>query len=298
MPQAPLTPTISNLSWALHIDGYPEQARRRSIQSNELATQLRRPFSLAFANMYSIALGHFQREYADMRSRCEALIELSGEHGLTYWLASGKMCLARTLAGEGDFEGGLAMMKDAAASLAASGSELNYSFSFNLLAEVYLMMKRPDDCLRELDHEAERCERMDHRLLEAEIHRLRGEAILMRADNATEAERSFRRAIEIAVRQSARSWELRARRVWRVCSGGPGAARKAAQHFPGSMRNSRKDSTWPTFATRKRLSISSAAEQLQRSNHPAQALTQASEESSARDGGLRDDSELSLAACH
>ena len=215
--QAPVIPARCHLAWALHIGGYPEQAIQRMREADEMATQLRRPFSLAFVHLYAIVMSHFRHEYADVRSRSETLIELSTEYGFPYWLAAGKMCLARTIAGEGYYEGdeaalttGLTMMKESAENLAASNADLIYSFSFVMLAEVYLMMKRPDDCLRELDQAALRAEQMDHRLLEAEIHRLRGESMLLRQDAAAEAERCFRRAIEIATRQQARSWGLRA----------------------------------------------------------------------------------------
>jgi hypothetical protein len=79
-----------------------------------------------------------------------------------------------------------------------------------MLAEIYLMMKRTDECLRELDLAAQRADQMEHRLLEAEIHRLRGETMLILPDGAAEAERHFRSAIDVAVRQEARSWQLRA----------------------------------------------------------------------------------------
>jgi predicted ATPase len=46
---------------------------------------------------------------------------------------------------------------------------------------------------------------------EAEIYRLRGELLLEQDNsNAVEAENCFQRAIEIARKQSAKSWELRA----------------------------------------------------------------------------------------
>jgi predicted ATPase len=46
---------------------------------------------------------------------------------------------------------------------------------------------------------------------EAETHRLRGEMALKRDhSNTAEAQRCFERAIEIARKQSAKSWELRA----------------------------------------------------------------------------------------
>jgi class 3 adenylate cyclase/tetratricopeptide (TPR) repeat protein len=217
MMQAPVIPSRCNLAWALHIGGHPEQAKQRIVETDDLAVQLRRPFSLAFSNLYAIVLMHFRREYHDVRPRSEALIELSRENGLPYWLAAGKMCLGRTLAGEGYYRGdeaaltsGLTMLKESVESLAASGADLIYSFSFVLLAEVYLMMKRPDESLRVLDQAAQRSEQMDHRLLEVEIHRLRGEAMLLLANRGAEAERYFRRAIEIAQRSGARSWELRA----------------------------------------------------------------------------------------
>jgi predicted ATPase len=215
--QIPVTPSRCNLAWALHMAGYPDQAKSRMDEANEMALQLRRPFSVAFSNLYAIVLMHFRHEYAEVRPRSEALIELSRENGLPFWLAAGEMCLARTIAGEGAFRGdeaamtsGLAMLREAVESLAASGADLIYTFSFIMLAEVYLTMKRTDECLRALDQIAQRIEQKDHRLLEVEVHRIRGEAILLRPDGAIEAERCFRRAIEIGVRQGAKSWRLRA----------------------------------------------------------------------------------------
>ncbi len=71
-----------------------------SAEAQDLAAQLRRPFSLAFVNLHTIVLNYFRREYADVRTRAETLIELSTEYGFPYWLAAGRMCLARTIAGE------------------------------------------------------------------------------------------------------------------------------------------------------------------------------------------------------
>ncbi|MGC1191777.1 MAG: adenylate/guanylate cyclase domain-containing protein [Candidatus Binatus sp.] len=217
MMNAPVIPSRCNAVWAFHIGGRLGQAKRRLAEAEELATQLRRPFSIAFVHLHTIVLNHFRQEYAEVRTRSETLIELSTEYGFPYWLTAGKMCLARTIAGEayirGDqpaLEAGLAMMKESIVNLAAANADLIYSFSFVLLAEVYLMMKRPDEALRELEMARQRADQMGHRLLEAEIHRLRGETMLTLPNGEDEAERCFRRAIEIALRQEARSWELRA----------------------------------------------------------------------------------------
>jgi predicted ATPase len=217
MMQTPVTPSRCNLAWALHMTGYADQAKRRMDEANEMALQLRRPFSVAFANLYAIVLMHFRHEYEDVRPRSEALIELSRENGLPFWLAAGKMCLARTIAGEGAFVGdeaavasGLAMLKESVESLESSGADLIYSFSLVLLAEVFILKKSIDESLGALDQAMQRVDQRDHRLLEVEIHRLRGETMLLRPDGAADAERCFRHAIEVAERQGANAWRLRA----------------------------------------------------------------------------------------
>src|SRR5262249_32439726 len=53
-------------------------------------------------------------------------------------------------------------------------------------------------------------ESREERFYEAEIHRIRGELLrTVVPPNEADAERSFHRAIEIARRQEAKSWELR-----------------------------------------------------------------------------------------
>jgi predicted ATPase len=61
-------------------------------------------------------------------------------------------------------------------------------------------------------------EETHERYYEAELNRVRGELLLMQGDDAA-AEASLQRAIEVARRQEAKSWELRATtslaRLWR-----------------------------------------------------------------------------------
>jgi predicted ATPase len=61
-------------------------------------------------------------------------------------------------------------------------------------------------------------EKSDERYLEAELHRLQGELLLMQGDES-EAEASFQQALSRARRRQAKSWELRAAvslvRLWR-----------------------------------------------------------------------------------
>ncbi len=210
MNEASVIPTRGQMSWALWITGLPDQARARIDQAVEFASQLRRPFSLAFALTFEISLAHFLHEYERVESKADALIELARENGFPYWLASGKMCKGRILAARGDLAGGLATLEEGVEALKINGAELVYSFSLALLAEVHLALKRPEQCLATLDRALERAEQLGHRIHEPELYRLRGEAMLLEPRGAVEAERCMRRALEISAQRGALSFELRA----------------------------------------------------------------------------------------
>jgi predicted ATPase len=70
---------------------------------------------------------------------------------------------------------------------------------------------RLDDGLSALTEALAAADENEIRFYEAETHRLKGELLLKQEDsNAAEAQSCFQRAIEIARKQSAKSWELRA----------------------------------------------------------------------------------------
>jgi predicted ATPase len=77
-----------------------------------------------------------------------------------------------------------------------------------------------DEGLRALDEAAEWVRRNDERLYAAEVHRIRGELLLRRANaDVAQAEFCFEQALSAAREQRAKSWELRAAtsmaRLWR-----------------------------------------------------------------------------------
>jgi predicted ATPase len=70
---------------------------------------------------------------------------------------------------------------------------------------------RLDDGLSALTEALAVADEREARVYEAEAHRLKGELLLKQNNsNAAEAQSCFQRAIEIARKQSAKSWELRA----------------------------------------------------------------------------------------
>ena len=79
------------------------------------------------------------------------------------------------------------------------------------MAEAYRKIGQTEAGLSALNVAANLLNKTGTRYYEAELYRLQGELLLMQnATNIAQAENCFRRAIEVARKQSAKSWELRA----------------------------------------------------------------------------------------
>ena len=71
------------------------------------------------------------------------------------------------------------------------------------------MLGQPVQGLKRLAGAARIIERTEERVSEAELHRSRGDLLSATGDHAA-AEQSYRQALAVAERQSAKLWELRA----------------------------------------------------------------------------------------
>ena len=79
-----------------------------------------------------------------------------------------------------------------------------------LQADAQLATGKPEAALASVAAGLEAVEKMGGAPLEAELYRLRGEALLAGAGTVSEAETAIEKAIAVARRQNAKSWELRA----------------------------------------------------------------------------------------
>jgi len=116
-----------------------------------------------------------------------------------------------TMAEQGHNEEGIAQIQEGLAASRATGAELWRPYHLCLLAEACTETGRLDDGLNAFTEALAAADEREDRHYEAEIHRLKGELLLKQNNsNASEAQSCFERAIEIARKQSAKSWELRA----------------------------------------------------------------------------------------
>ena len=202
---------LPHVAWTLWQLGFPDQALKRGNETNALCQGLSHPFSLANAGVLVSFLHQYRREARAAKENAEIAIALSAEHGYPDRLAYATSLRGWAMSEQGRNEEGIAQIREGLAALRATGTEMFRPYLLCLLAEACMQAGSLDDGLSALTEALDAADKHEEREHEAEIHRLKGQLLLRRdQSNAGEAQRSFQRAIEIARKQSAKSWELRA----------------------------------------------------------------------------------------
>jgi predicted ATPase len=105
----------------------------------------------------------------------------------------------------------MAQVRQGIAAFRATGSAVAVPYFSALLADVSAHLGHTEDGLQALAEAHALMEQQEERWWEAEVSRLRGVLLLQQTGTLpTEAETCFRQALDVARRQEARAWELRA----------------------------------------------------------------------------------------
>jgi len=156
-------------------------------------------------------LRQYRGEARAAQDQSENAIALSAEQGFTEWLAWATSLRGWAISKQGRHEEGIAKLREGLAASRATGAGVLRPYFLCLLAEACVEADRFDDGLSALTEALAAADQHENRVFEAETHRLKGELLLKQNEsNAAEAQRCFERAIEIARKQSAKSFELRA----------------------------------------------------------------------------------------
>jgi predicted ATPase len=198
-------------AWALGMLGYPDQALQRSRETITLPQELSHPFSQAYALDFAARIHQFRREGQLTREQAQALIALSREQGFTQRLATGTIMWGWALTAQGQGEEGIAQMRQGLAAFRATGAELAQPYYLALLGEAYGELGQAGEGLKVLAKALATVHQTGEQFCEAELHRLKGNLLLAcSAEHHTAAEACFQQALDVARRQQAKSWELRA----------------------------------------------------------------------------------------
>jgi len=222
--------SMSYLAWVLWLLGYPDQALQRSHQALSLAQTIAHPLSQASALTLATILYQLRREVQATHACAEATIACATEHAFPYWLTCGVILRGWVLSAQGQAAEGITQMRQGIATRQATGAEVAQTHALALLAEAYGRSSQALEGLRALAEALVAVTKRDERFYEAELYRLQGEMLLGQVAARTvrasavaptsvperdasllaEAESCFYQALDVARRQQAKSWELRA----------------------------------------------------------------------------------------
>jgi DNA-binding winged helix-turn-helix (wHTH) protein/predicted ATPase len=206
-------PAVSCNDWAglaLWCIGRPDEALERIRAALELAGEPGRGYSLASARMHAARLHHLRREPEEALERAEAALAQARERGYAYQSAAAMILLGWAQSALGEPEVGVELMQQGLAAHRATGADMDRPYFLALLAEGWRDAGRAREGLATIGEALEMLRGGRSFFYEAELHRLHGTLRLMGSGGEEAAESSFRWALEVARRQEARSLELRA----------------------------------------------------------------------------------------
>jgi tetratricopeptide (TPR) repeat protein len=196
------------LTTTLLLLGYPVAALRKGREFLDAMRRLSDPASLASALLRE-ALNHvLLRDRLRALERAEELLVMATEHGMRTHVAAATIFRGWALADEGRGQEGLAEMSRALPALEGFAATTSI---YAHLADSYCKSGYPEEGLTTVATALRETERGGERTAEPQLYMIKGELLLMRdPPDEAEAEQCFRTAIEIARRQKARFYELRA----------------------------------------------------------------------------------------
>lgn len=195
----------------LWLQGYADQALQA------VARNMRDGEALGHALLFASVLGQAACPISLLAGNLTAarhygsmLVDHSERHALHLWSDWARCFNGLVVVKQGDLGPGLDLMR---AALDKAGDNRFLPRYMLLLGEHAMALGESGEHrlgLETVDAMLARCERSQERWYEPELIRLRGRLLLERAIRPPEAEAEFVRALDLAGRQGARSWQLRA----------------------------------------------------------------------------------------
>jgi len=191
--------------------GHPDRALAEIEEALALAKRVEHPISLAQA-LFSAGFVHLQRaEFDRTRERGEEVVVLAERLGFPLFLGLGRVLRGSARAESGEGKAGVAEMQQALGELAGIGSGMGAPSILFFYASGLRKVGSHDDALGALALGVAHAEQQGQHYYDAELHRLRAEILLDMDGNAVEeAEALLGQSLEMARRQEAKTFELRA----------------------------------------------------------------------------------------
>ena len=191
------------ISWML---GYPDRSLDELREVVGSAETLGHSVTLVRALCWAALVHSFRHEPSAVADHAERALRICEEHGIESLHGLALCANGWALSVSGESKKGLAQI---AQGLDNYGLGVSQHALLALQADVQLAIGKPEAALASAAAGLEAVERMGGGPLEAELHRLKGQALLAAAGTVSAAETAMQRGVEVARRQNAKSWELR-----------------------------------------------------------------------------------------
>jgi tetratricopeptide (TPR) repeat protein len=191
------------ISWIL---GYPDRSVEELTAAVRSAETLGHPYTLAQTLCWAAFVHIFRHEPSAAADCAGRALRICDEQRIAHFHAYALCVGGWALAASGESEKGLAQISQGGDSY---GLGVSQHMLLALQADAQLAIGKSEAALASAAAGLEAVEKMGGAPLEAELYRLRGEALLAGAGTVSEAETAIEKGIEVAHRQNAKSWELR-----------------------------------------------------------------------------------------
>jgi predicted ATPase len=209
--------TLSYRSMALWVLGYPEAALADTKHAMKDAREIGQAATLMYALVYAQRTHANCGCYATAIALADELVRLADEKSAPFWKGAGTVAQGYlSLTGDAAVQ----MITSGMAQVRATGGRVSVPMYLSFLAKVYADSGRFDDAWRCVSEAMTTMQITKETLFEAEASRMAGEIALKSAQrDVAKAEGYFERALAVARKQLAKSFELRAamsmERLWR-----------------------------------------------------------------------------------
>ncbi len=189
--------------------GFPDQARKSAEEAIRWARKLKHAYSIAACSGHCAWMHILRGEPDIVQKYAQECLQVSTEHSFPFHLAHAKAFRGWAISEQGDVEGGIAELREGIEIYRETGSIIEHPFMAMLLASALAKAGCFDQALNAIDTALQGFGEAPL-FCDAELPRWRGQLLFMQQKNVEEAEECFRKALRIAVRQNAKSLELRA----------------------------------------------------------------------------------------
>jgi class 3 adenylate cyclase/predicted ATPase len=211
--------SLSLLALALWPLGFADQAIEAATKALARAQQINHAMTTGFALIFGSTLCEFIRADPLRGGRLfDEALDYCVNNDLRTYFPWSRFYGGLSLVNRGQLNQGLEMMRGAMAAANKINAKFLWTPHLGSLALAHARAGQAEAALNLLSEALAAVEEMDERMFEAELHRIIGDAFLSMQRHG-EAEVEFTRALAVARRQQAKSWELRAAvsmaRLWR-----------------------------------------------------------------------------------